>query len=77
MITGKTETAITPLKYKNIKISGVFNKTARLEYADAKSQNRFTETAEFKFIFGAVEVSNSMTHYIFAPMYSVDDFGID
>lgn len=63
-------------KYKNIKISGTFSKTARLEFADAKSQNRFTGTAKFKFVFGAVNAYHSMTHYMFAPMYSVNDFGI-
>lgn len=30
MINGDTETAMTPIKYKNIKISGTFSKTARL-----------------------------------------------
>ena len=76
MINGDTETAMTPIKYKNIKISGTFSKTARLEFADAKSQNRFTGTAKFKFVFGAVDAYHSMTHYMFAPMYSVNDFGI-
>lgn len=33
MINGDTETAMTPIKYKNIKISGTFSKTARLEFA--------------------------------------------
>ena len=70
------QTAMTPIKYKNIKISGTFSKTARLEFADAKSQNRFTGTAKFKFVFGAVDAYHSMTHYMFAPMYSVNDFGI-
>lgn len=76
MINGDTKTAMTPIKYKNIKISGTFSKTARLEFADAKSQNRFTGTAKFKFVFGAVDAYHSMTHYMFAPMYSVNDFGI-
>ena len=40
------------------------------------SQNRFTGTAKFKFVFGAVDAYHSMTHYMFAPMYSVNDFGI-
>ena len=54
MINGDTETAMTPIKYKNIKISGTFSKTARLEFADAKSQSRFTGTAVVKFVFGGV-----------------------
>lgn len=51
MISGDTETSVNPIKYKNMKISGVFNKTARLEYSGAQSQNRFNGTAKFKFFF--------------------------
>lgn len=76
MINGDIETSVNPIKYKNIKISGVFNKTARLEYSGAQSQNRFNGTAKFKFVFGAVNVNNAASHYMFSPSYSINDFGV-
>lgn len=76
MIKGDTETTVNPIKYKNIKISGVFNRTARLEYSGAQSQNRFNGTAKFKFVFGAVNVNNAASHYMFSPSYSITDFGV-
>lgn len=68
---------IEPINFHNTKVSaGFMSAKAKLEYEGSTSPHHFTRIARFRMFFRQPDVSDMTKFYMFAPNYSVKDFGV-